>query len=70
MPTSYPIYARWAHANLRPGGLLIGDNAYLFGDLLEDSERGHAMREFHTFCAANFDSVCIPTPDGLVVARR
>lgn len=64
---SYPHYARWALAHLRPGGLLLGDNAFLFGELLDDSDRGRAMREFHQQVAAACDSVCVPTPDGLVV---
>src|SRR5262249_3704928 len=34
---SYEIYGRWAIEHLRPGGLVIGDNAYLFGELLDDS---------------------------------
>ena len=63
----YPAYARWALANLRKGGLILGDNAYLFGNLMEDSERGRAMRSFHELVAAHCDSVCIPTPDGLVL---
>lgn len=67
---SYPHYARWALANLRPGGLILGDNAFLFGELLDDSERGRAMREFHTLVAEACDSVCITTPDGLVLAIK
>jgi caffeoyl-CoA O-methyltransferase len=67
---SYAHYARWALANLRAGGLLLGDNAYLFGELLDDSDRGRAMREFHQLVAAACDSVCIPTPDGLVVGLK
>jgi caffeoyl-CoA O-methyltransferase len=65
----YPEYARWAARNLRPGGLLIGDNAYYFGQLL-DAQKPEAarMREFHAYVAEHFDSVCIPTPDGLVLA--
>ena len=67
---SYPHYARWALANLRSGGLLLGDNAYLFGELLDDTPRGRAMREFHELVAAACDSVCIPTPDGLVLGIK
>lgn len=66
----YPAYARWAHTHLRPGGLLIGDNAYYFGGLLGDSPGAERMREFHAFVAESFESVCVPTPDGLVIARR
>lgn len=67
---NYPAYGAWAARHLRPGGLLIGDNAYLFGNLLDDSERGRAMRQFHEEAAAAFDSVCVPTPDGMVVGIR
>ncbi|MFW2389755.1 MAG: O-methyltransferase, partial [Polyangiales bacterium] len=66
----YDVYGRWATANLRPGGLLIGDNAYLFGRLLEESEEASAMRRFHEEMALNYRSVCVPTPDGLAVGVR
>jgi caffeoyl-CoA O-methyltransferase len=66
----YDDYGQWALENLRPGGLVIGDNAYLFGELLEDSSRGRGMRAFHERVAAHCDSVCIPTPDGLVVGIK
>ena len=67
---NYPHYAAWGLEHLRPGGLLIGDNAFLFGELLEGSERGKAMRAFHELVAGKCDSVCIPTPDGLVVGIK
>ena len=66
----YDVYGRWATANLRDGGLLIGDNAYLFGDLLDDTEAALSMRRFHEEMAAHYRSVCIPTPDGLAVGVR
>jgi caffeoyl-CoA O-methyltransferase len=65
--SGYPDYARWAQRHLRPGGLLIGDNAYYFGQLLSDKPEAARMREFHEFVAQHFDSVCLPTPDGLVL---
>jgi caffeoyl-CoA O-methyltransferase len=65
---SYHEYGRWARRALRPGGLLVADNAYLFGRLLDDSAEARAMRAFHEETAASMDSVCVPTPDGLVVA--
>jgi caffeoyl-CoA O-methyltransferase len=67
---NYDHYGRWAIDHLRPGGLVLGDNAYLFGELLEESDRGRAMRAFHELVAAACDSVCIPTPDGLVVGVK
>lgn len=67
---NYDTYGRWAIANLRRGGLVIGDNAYLFGELTEDNDRAKAMRTFHESVAAACDSVCLPTPDGLVVGIK
>ncbi|HEU4730946.1 MAG TPA: O-methyltransferase [Kofleriaceae bacterium] len=67
---NYDHYGQWALDHLRPGGLVLGDNAYLFGELLEDSERGRAMRRFHELIAASCDSVCAPTPDGLVIGIK
>lgn len=66
----YPEYGRWALANLRSGGLLMADNAYLFGELLQDHDTACAMRVFHEETARTFDSVCVPTPDGMVFALR
>ncbi len=67
---NYPSYGRWALEHLRPGGMIIGDNAFLFGKLLDDGDRGPQMRAFHELVAAACDSVCIPTPDGLVVGIK
>ena len=67
---NYDAYGRWAARNLRQGGLLLGDNAFLFGRLLEESDEAAAMRRFHEEAARAFDTVCIPTPDGLLVGVR
>jgi caffeoyl-CoA O-methyltransferase len=67
---NYDSYGRWAAAHLRPGGLLLGDNAYLFGHLLEDTSGAAAMRRFHEEAAQQFDTVCIPTPDGLLLGVK
>ncbi len=65
---NYDRYARWAFSNLRAGGLLLVDNAYLFGQLMEDNEEAAAVRRMHEEVSTHCDSVCIPTPDGLVLA--
>jgi caffeoyl-CoA O-methyltransferase len=67
---SYQRYGAWAMTHLRPGGIVLGDNAYLFGELMEDTDRGRAMRGFHELVAKACDSVCIPTPDGLVLGIK
>ncbi len=74
--TSYPAYAEWALANLRPGGLLAADNAFLFGYLVgrapdgrADADEIAAMRRFHRLIAERCPTrACLPTPDGLAVA--
>jgi caffeoyl-CoA O-methyltransferase len=67
----YPDYGRWAATNLRTGGLLLGDNAFFFGRLLADDDpTADAMRRFHREAAALFDSVCAPTPDGLLLGVK
>lgn len=67
---NYDRYGRWAARNVRKGGLLIGDNAFLFGHLLEDSEEAAAMRRFHQEASETFDTACLPTSDGLLIGLR
>ncbi len=77
---NYHRYLRWAVGNVRSGGLIIGDNAYLFGKLhLEPKQAGEdaagipAMREFlKTLADLNLFSSCamIPTSEGMAVAVR
>lgn len=73
----YPAYAAWAIANLRRGGLLIGDNTYLFGRLVgatprsdDDQRTIDAMRRFHQLVASQMDGMCIPTAEGLTVGIK
>ena len=67
---NYDGYGRWAAKNLRKGGLLLGDNAYLFGELLAKDNRAAAMRRFHEEAAQEFETTCIPTPDGLLLGVK
>lgn len=68
---SYDLYGRWAARHVRAGGLLLADNAYYFGDLLDPVRpEAAAMRRFHEESRAAFDTVCLPTPDGLVLGIR
>lgn len=72
----YAEYAAWALRNLRSGGLVIGDNTYLFGKLVggdgdDRSADRRAMRAFHELLAEDAAAaVTIPTPDGLTVAIK
>ncbi len=67
----YATYAAWAAENVRPGGLLLADNAYYFGKLLEpENEAATSVRHMHEDSRAAFETVCIPTPDGLFLGIR
>lgn len=66
----YPAYGRWAAQHLRPGGLLLADNVYLFGRLLEDDDEARAMRAFHEETLQAFDTCVVPTPDGMLLGIR
>lgn len=77
---NYPGYARWAVENVRSGGLVVCDNAYLFGKLhLDPKQAGDdapgvpAMRECLSILAdESLFSSCamIPTGEGMAVAVR
>jgi caffeoyl-CoA O-methyltransferase len=67
---SYDFYEQWAAKNLRKGGLFIADNAFLFGELLTDSDAARAMRACHEQSTKDFESVCIPTPDGMILGIK
>ncbi len=76
---AYPDYLKWAETHVSPGGLIIGDNTFLFGQVFqsapEDSQKKgmwEAMRLFNQrlFQNPNFDTCILPTAEGLTVARR
>ncbi len=79
--TGYADYARWAVANVRSGGFVICDNAYLFGNLhRDDLPAGHddkpkvaPMRAALSMLADEtlFSSCAmIPTGEGMALAVR
>ncbi len=67
---SYDVYGRWAAAHVRQGGLLLGDNSFFFANLLHDTPVAAAMRRFHEEARAVFETVNVPTPDGLLVGVK
>jgi caffeoyl-CoA O-methyltransferase len=67
---NYDHYGRWAAQHTRKGGLLLGDNALYFGNLLADSAEAAAMRRFHEEAREFFETVCIYTQDGLLLGIR
>jgi caffeoyl-CoA O-methyltransferase len=73
----YPAYLDWATDNLRPGGLVLLDNAFLFGTLA-DSPGGdraaqiRAMQSVHEMLARSgrFRATVLPTGEGLAFGVR
>ncbi len=75
---SYIRYLEHASHILKPGGLLIADNVFLFGNvygeaLTKVSEESNAiMRKFNKLISEDpqFEAVILPTLEGLLVARK
>ncbi len=70
---NYPAYLRWARRLVRVGGLILADNAYQSGRILEDppsSEQIRAMRQFNRMLAHDpgLESTILPVGDGVAVA--
>jgi caffeoyl-CoA O-methyltransferase len=75
--TGYPDYLDWAARNLRSGGLVIGDNAFLFGEVGTPksdppSPALQAMRAFHERLASGreFRATVLPTGEGLAIGIK
>lgn len=72
---SYPIYLRESLRLLRPGGLVLVDNAFAFGELLAEHPRDRetpAVRAFNELMAREerVESVIVPLGDGLWVGVK
>ena len=73
----YPAYLAWAADNLRPGGIVLLDNAFLFGNLA-DAPAGvraaqiKAMQSVHETLArgGKFRATVLPTGEGLAFGVR
>ncbi len=76
---AYGDYLEWAEKNLKPGGLVIADNVFLGGSVLEHDPNSHfsdkqveIMRKFNRRLADPqvFDFCLVPTSEGLMVAVK
>ena len=72
---SYPLYLRESLRIVRTGGLVLVDNAFAFGQLLDARPRDReveAVRAFNDVIAAEraLQSVIVPIGDGLWVAVK
>jgi caffeoyl-CoA O-methyltransferase len=73
----YPAYLAWAGKNLRSGGLVVLDNAFLFGRLAKQpTGKGAieiaAMQRVHDMLAhdGRFRATVLPTGEGLAVGVK
>ena len=76
---AYPDYLTWAEKNVRKGGLIMGDNTFLFGQVwldlpLKGTTRKtlEAMKEFNKRLSDphRFDATLLPTTEGLTIALK
>lgn len=74
----YPQYTAWAEEWLRPGGVLLADNAFAFGHVHDPSWTGEdaaavaPLREVATRVASNgrWRATMLPTAEGLLLAVK
>jgi caffeoyl-CoA O-methyltransferase len=76
----YPYYLDWATDHLRSGGLVVLDNAFLFGNLASSTRKASsepataiaAMRKVHETLAqgGRFRATVLPTGEGLAVGVK
>lgn len=75
---NYVNYLDWAEQHVRKGGLIIGDNTFLFGAVYGDNTKDIApetvktMQEFNLRLAnpEKYTSILLPTTEGLTVAVK
>jgi caffeoyl-CoA O-methyltransferase len=70
---NYPAYLSWAAEHLRVGGVVLGDNAFAFGEIVDGRGAGPvAMRKFNEELAqgGRFRATMIPTGEGLAMGVK
>jgi caffeoyl-CoA O-methyltransferase len=76
---AYPVYLEWALNHVKSGGMIIGDNTFLFGQVYAEEpadpqkrELRLAMRQFNEGLMQDprFESCLIPTSEGLTIAKK
>jgi predicted O-methyltransferase YrrM len=76
--SGYLDYLNWCEKNVRRGGLIVGDNTFLWGALWAQPEHEipdaevRAMSEFNRRLSdpARYNSILIPSREGMTVAQR
>jgi len=76
---SYPAYLDWAEKNIRKGGLIVADNTFLHGAILEktppEDVAPTTWKNMHSFNErladkSKYNATIIPTSEGLSVAIK
>jgi caffeoyl-CoA O-methyltransferase len=70
---TYPAYLAWAARHLRVGGVVLGDNAFAFGEVAEGKGDGPvAIRRFNQELAqgGRFRATMLPTGEGLAMGVK
>lgn len=76
---AYLDYLNWSEKYVKKGGLIIGDNTLLFGQVLSDEKpkgesekRWNVMREFNQRLANSqkYTSTMLPTQEGMTLAVK
>ena len=76
--SGYTNYLDWCEKNVRCGGLIVGDNTFLWGALWSEPEHQipnvevQAMGEFNRRLSdpTRYNSILIPTREGMTVAQK
>ncbi len=75
---AYVKYLDWAETSIKKGGLIIGDNTFLFGGVYdsenssESKNRIKIMQEFNKRLAdkEKYNSMLFPTSEGMTIAQK
>ena len=77
---SYPKYLDWAEENIKKGGIIIGDNTFLFGHMYDDEARGIEVskNQFDGMSSFNkrlgdkskYYTCMLPTSEGMSLAIK
>lgn len=75
---AYPVYLDWALKHVPSGGLIVGDNTFLFGQVYAEepdpqkNDLRKAMHEFNQRLLSDpqFFSCLLPTSEGLTIAIK
>lgn len=70
---SYPEYLTWSRRALRPGGLVVADNAFRHGEIVEPKDdSARAIRRFLEVLASDpaWVAAMVPTLEGMAIGVR